>query len=156
MREYFEDDSIENVQMNCGCKTCKEAVEVDTVDDWEQIQTRMPNSNDRQNRDQVETVPQMQNQNKRRNSSAMWGMEEDARLKESNYLSGSDSMITNGSMAAGGQECNDCVIQMVGLSQAYVPMQSTMNLMTPETSLCNGTAFRELVNHYRKGTGLKS
>lgn len=50
--------------------------------------------------------------------------------------------------------CNECVIQKVGLAQAYVPYQATFNVMNPERSLCNGTAFQELISPYKKGTGL--
>ena len=52
-------------------------------------------------------------------------------------------------------ECNTCVIEEVGYAQAYVPYQETMNIMSKEKSLCNGTIFSELVQPYVKGSSLK-
>lgn len=51
-------------------------------------------------------------------------------------------------------ECNDCVIGMVGLAQAYVPFQTSFDVMSQEKSLACGTIFRELVQPFKKGSGL--
>ncbi|MCJ7854968.1 spore coat associated protein CotJA [Lachnospiraceae bacterium NSJ-143] len=47
-------------------------------------------------------------------------------------------------------DCNDCIIERVGLSEAYVPYQTDFDLMDPEESLMLGTAFKNLVIPYSK------
>ena len=51
--------------------------------------------------------------------------------------------------------CNDCVLESVGLSQAYVPYQNYETLFAPEQGLVCGTAFPSLVMPYTQGTHLK-
>ncbi len=51
--------------------------------------------------------------------------------------------------------CNDCVLERVGLSQAYVPYQNYEALFAPEQSLVCGTAFPSLVMPYTQGMHLK-
>lgn len=51
-------------------------------------------------------------------------------------------------------ECNDCVLGLVGLAQAYVPFQTSFDVMSQEQSLACGTIFRELVQPFKKGSGL--
>lgn len=165
MKELFEDFTTVDQSTGCGCKTCREAVEVDTIDYWNQPQDGTV-KNETMVSNQVDSNRNNTTQNNKRYPSnggenntfmdVVKSVKANDTLAQTNYLSGSDSMVTTGSLAAGGNACNECVLNMVGYSQAYIPIQTTMNLLTPEASLCNGTAFRELVNNYKKGTGLKS
>lgn len=50
--------------------------------------------------------------------------------------------------------CNACVLDKIGLAQAYIPYQTTLNIMGEARSLACGTIFSDLVSPYRKGTGL--
>lgn len=52
-------------------------------------------------------------------------------------------------------DCNDCMLERVGLSQAYVPYQNYETLFAPEQGLVCGTAFPSLVMPYTQGTHLK-
>lgn len=47
-------------------------------------------------------------------------------------------------------DCNNCIVEKVGLAQAYVPFQMDFDLMEENRSLACGTAFPELVSPYRK------
>ena len=47
-------------------------------------------------------------------------------------------------------ECNDCLLENIGLARAYVPFQCDIDVMTPDSSLVNGTAFARLVKPYKK------
>lgn len=47
-------------------------------------------------------------------------------------------------------DCNDCIIERIGLAEAYVPYQTDISLMEPEKSLELGTAFEELVIPYTR------
>lgn len=58
------------------------------------------------------------------------------------------------SMADFDNDCNACVINMIGLAQAYVPFQVELNKMSPSKSLILGTTFADLSQPYVKGTGL--
>lgn len=51
--------------------------------------------------------------------------------------------------------CNDCVLEDVGLAQAYVPYQNYETLFAPEQGLVCGTAFPSLVMPYTQGMNLK-
>lgn len=51
--------------------------------------------------------------------------------------------------------CNDCVLQAIGLAQAFVPFQPNAVTMDKEQSLVCGTAFPDLVQPYVKGSNLK-
>ena len=53
-------------------------------------------------------------------------------------------------------DCNTCVLQSIGLAQAFVPFQPNANTMDKEQSLVCGTAFPDLVQPYVKGSNLKS
>lgn len=59
-------------------------------------------------------------------------------------------------MSMGDSSCNQWVIDRVGLAQAYVPYQNTFNTMSEDKSLACGTIFSELVQPYKKGSGLKN
>lgn len=48
--------------------------------------------------------------------------------------------------------CNACVLEKVGLAQAFVPMQPYETPSTPEQSLICGTAFSALSMPYKSGT----
>lgn len=52
-------------------------------------------------------------------------------------------------------DCNSCVLQSIGLAQAFVPFQPNANTMDKEQSLVCGTAFPDLVQPYVKGSNLK-
>ncbi len=45
-------------------------------------------------------------------------------------------------------DCNDCVMERTGLSEAYVPYQTDFELMDSEKSLMEGTVFKSLVMPY--------
>lgn len=45
--------------------------------------------------------------------------------------------------------CNQCVFELVGYAQAYVPYQMTYTLLQSEKALACGTAFMELVSPYK-------
>jgi len=45
-------------------------------------------------------------------------------------------------------ECNDCVMEHVGLAQAYVPYQTDFTIFSQEESLACGTVFPQLVIPY--------
>jgi hypothetical protein len=47
-------------------------------------------------------------------------------------------------------DCNDCVIENVGMAQAYIPFQTEFNPMEPCCSLMYGTVFPCLVQPYNK------
>jgi len=47
-------------------------------------------------------------------------------------------------------ECNDCMLENVGLARAYVPYQCDLDVMTKEASLVHGTVFARLVKPYKK------
>lgn len=51
-------------------------------------------------------------------------------------------------------DCNTCVLQSIGLAQAFVPFQPNANTMEPAQSLICGTAFSDLVMPYVKGSNL--
>lgn len=67
---------------------------------------------------------------------------------------------TNGDMGVGMPElppmgvmdCNTCVIEAIGLAQAFVPFQPDGVPMGLEESLICGTAFAGLVKPYAKGS----
>lgn len=48
------------------------------------------------------------------------------------------------------QDCNNCVMNMVGLAQAYVPFQGKYTLLSECRSLLNGTVFQQLVMPYKE------
>ena len=52
-------------------------------------------------------------------------------------------------------DCNTCVLQSIGLAQAFVPFQPNGKTMELEQSLVCGTAFADLVHPYIKGSNLK-
>lgn len=52
-------------------------------------------------------------------------------------------------------DCNACVIDAIGLAQAYVPYQPDATTMGLEQSLVCGTAFPSLVKPYVSGMNLK-
>ncbi len=47
-------------------------------------------------------------------------------------------------------ECNDCLLDTVGLAQAYVPYQTDLDVMEADCSLVLGTAFKQLVKPHKK------
>lgn len=47
-------------------------------------------------------------------------------------------------------ECNDCVMEHVGLAQAYVPYQTEFTTFSQEESLACGTVFPQLVMPYTR------
>ncbi len=47
-------------------------------------------------------------------------------------------------------DCNDCIIERVGLSEAYVPYQTDFDIMETDESLVLGTTFKNLVIPYKK------
>jgi hypothetical protein len=47
-------------------------------------------------------------------------------------------------------DCNDSLIEMIGLADAYVPYQTEFSLMSPEKSLVCGTVFAGLVIPYKR------
>lgn len=51
-------------------------------------------------------------------------------------------------------DCNTCVIERVGLAQAFVPTQPFQQPMSQEQSLVCGTAFSDLVMPYCSGWNL--
>lgn len=51
-------------------------------------------------------------------------------------------------------DCNRCVIERIGLAQAFVPFQPNANAMEPEQALVCGTAFPDLSMPYVKGSDL--
>ena len=53
-------------------------------------------------------------------------------------------------------DCNTCVIQSIGLAQAFVPFQPNANTMDLDQSLICGTAFADLVYPYTRGSHLKT
>ncbi len=52
-------------------------------------------------------------------------------------------------------DCNTCVLEAIGLAQAYVPYQPDGKTMGLEQSLVCGTAFPGLVKPYVSGMNLK-
>lgn len=52
------------------------------------------------------------------------------------------NITSGGSMSV---QCNTCVMNHVGLAQAYVPYQMELGLKDQETALACGTAFSQLV-----------
>ena len=50
--------------------------------------------------------------------------------------------------------CNTCVMQSIGLAQAYIPSQPYTTPMEQEQSLVCGTTFTELVMPYCSGWNL--
>ena len=46
--------------------------------------------------------------------------------------------------------CNNCVMEKIGLAQAYVPFQRFSTLYSQEEALAAGTAFPELNMPYQK------
>ena len=50
--------------------------------------------------------------------------------------------------------CNHCVMEKIGLAQAYVPSQPYTQSMEQEQSLVCGTTFTELVMPYCSGWNL--
>ena len=48
------------------------------------------------------------------------------------------------------KECNDCMLENVGLAKGYVPYQCDLDVMMPDVSLINGTVFAGLVKPYKK------
>lgn len=52
-------------------------------------------------------------------------------------------------------DCNTCVMNEIGLAQAYVPYQMDGTPMGLEQSLVCGTAFEGLVHPYMQGMHLK-
>ena len=53
------------------------------------------------------------------------------------------------------EDCNTCVIDAIGLAQAYVPYQPDAVTMAAEQSLVCGTAFPSLVKPYVAGANLR-
>lgn len=51
-------------------------------------------------------------------------------------------------------DCSSCVIERIGLAQAYVPSQPYTTPMEQEQSLVCGTTFSELVMPYCSGWNL--
>ena len=51
-------------------------------------------------------------------------------------------------------DCSNCVLERVGLAQAYVPSQPYTTPMEQEQSLVCGTTFSELVMPYCSGWNL--
>lgn len=51
-------------------------------------------------------------------------------------------------------DCSRCVLERIGLAQAYVPSQPYTTPMQQEQSLTCGTAFSELVMPYCSGWNL--
>lgn len=47
-------------------------------------------------------------------------------------------------------DCNDCVMERTGLSEAYVPYQTDFDIMSEQNSLAEGTVFKNLVIPYNK------
>ena len=47
-------------------------------------------------------------------------------------------------------ECNDCLLESVGLAQAVVPYQTDLDVMDAQCSLVHGTVFSKLVRPYKK------
>lgn len=47
-------------------------------------------------------------------------------------------------------DCNDCIIERIGLSEAYVPYQTDFDIMEADKALMLGTAFKNLVIPYRE------
>jgi len=54
--------------------------------------------------------------------------------------------------ARGSMDCNTCVLEAIGLAQAFVPFQPDGVPMGLEQSLICGTAFEGLVKPYVKGS----
>ncbi|MEY8321678.1 spore coat associated protein CotJA [Lachnospiraceae bacterium 46-61] len=52
------------------------------------------------------------------------------------------------------KDCNDWLIDRIGLAQAYVAPQPNANTMSQEQSLICGTAFSDLVQPYIQGSNL--
>jgi hypothetical protein len=52
-------------------------------------------------------------------------------------------------------DCNSCVIDAIGLAQAYVPYQPEAATMAAEQSLVCGTVFPSLVKPYVAGANLR-
>lgn len=48
------------------------------------------------------------------------------------------------------KDCNDCMLENVGLARGYVPFQCSLEIMMPDASLVNGTVFPCLVKPYKK------
>lgn len=53
------------------------------------------------------------------------------------------------------QDCNACVIEKIGLAQAFVPAQPYQAPSTPEQSLICGTAFSDLSMPYTQGNHIR-
>lgn len=51
--------------------------------------------------------------------------------------------------------CNQCVIDMIGYAQAYVPSQQDTSMLEPEQGLISGTIYSALNMPYVKGSALK-
>ncbi len=51
--------------------------------------------------------------------------------------------------------CNQCVIDKIGLAQAYIPYQTDMSMMDGVSGLKAGTVFTQLNQPYQKGLDLK-
>lgn len=52
------------------------------------------------------------------------------------------------------KNCNDWLIDRIGLAQAYIAPQPNANTMSQEQSLICGTAFGDLVQPYIQGSNL--
>ncbi len=52
------------------------------------------------------------------------------------------------------KDCNDWLIDRIGLAQAYVAPQPNADTMSQEQSLICGTAFGDLVQPYKQGSNL--
>lgn len=52
-------------------------------------------------------------------------------------------------------DCNTCVIEKIGLAQAFVPTQPYQVPSTPEQSLICGTAFSDLSMPYTQGNHIR-
>ena len=52
-------------------------------------------------------------------------------------------------------ECNDCLLETLGLSTAYAPYQPYEDIMTPQCSLYYGTVFAQLVKPHKKDMNMR-
>ena len=68
------------------------------------------------------------------------------------FLPGSEN---NGNPISSGSDCNACVLEKIGLAQAFVPSQPYETPSSAEQSLICGTAFAALSIPYTQGDHIR-